>query len=167
MTIFSATTQIPSASQRMNEVVATVRLYMRDFPELNRLIKGEETSDRMIAWAVADTLDDFNSSPPFIGQVGLTNFPSTSLLREGTVIRVLESVGLLQTRNQVQYNDGGISFSVSDKAPLLLQWINMFKSNYEQKKIRIKSSMNVELAMTGHGVLSEYFIINGLYFNNY
>ncbi len=75
--------------------------------------------------------------------------------------------GLLQTRNQIQYNDGGISFSVSDKAPLLLQWISMFKSNYEQKKIRIKSSMNVELAMTGHGVLSEYFIINGLYFNNY
>ena len=144
-----------------------IRLYLRDFPELNRLISGEETSDRMIAWAVVDALDDFNSTPPFIGSYGLKNFPSVSLLREGAVIRILESVGLLQLRNQMNYSDGGITVSVSDKAQFLMSWINMLRGSYEQKKTRIKSSMNVELAFEGSGVHSEYFVINGVYLSGY
>jgi len=164
---FGPVTPLPQASARMNEVVAMIRLYMRDFAELNRLIKGEETSNRMIAWAVIDALDDWNTTPPFIGSVGLENFPSISLLREATVIRVLESVGLLQTRNQLSYSDGGISVSVSDKTPLLMRWIEMYRGSYEQKKHRMKSSMNIELAMAGAGTFSEYFVINGIYLMMY
>jgi hypothetical protein len=164
---FESTTVIPSASKRMNEIVAMIRLYIRDFPELNRLISGEETSDRMIAWAVVDALDDFNSTPPFIGNYGLTNFPSLSLLREATVIRILESVGLLQTRNQMNYSDGGIQVSVSDKGSMLMGWIQMFRNSYEQKKTRIKSSLNVELAFSGAGVSSEYFVVNSLYISTF
>lgn len=160
---FAPTVSLPQASARMNEVVAMIRLYMRDFPELNRLIKGEETSNRMIAWAVIDALDDWNSTPPFIGNASIERFPSISLLREGAVIRILESVGLLQTRNQLSYSDGGITVSVSDKAPLLLQWISLFRSSYEDKKHRMKSSMNIEMAMGGAGTFSEYFVINGIY----
>ena len=163
--MFSSTTQIPSASKRMNEMVAMIRLYLRDFPELNRLISGEETSDRMIAWAIIDALDDYNTTPPFIGSASLNNFPSTSLLREGAVIRILESVGLLQVRNQMNYSDGGVSVSISDKAPLLMGWIQMLRQSYEQKKIRIKSSMNVEMAFEGDGIHSEYFVVNGIYFS--
>lgn len=144
-----------------------IRLYMRDFPEFNRLIVGEETSNRMIAWAVVDCLDDWNTTPPFIGSASLDNFPSISLLREGTVIRILESVGLLQTRNQLQFSDGGISVSVSDKAPLLLQWISLFRNSYETKKNRMKASMNVEQAFAGTGTFSELFIINGIYLSSF
>ena len=164
---FSTTTYIPSASKRMNEVVAYVRLYLRDFPELNRLIKGEETSDRMIAWSVVDILDDFNTTPPFIGQFSLTNFPSLSLLRDGVSSRILESVAILQTRNQLNYSDGGISVSVSDKGQALLQLSQLIHQRYEMKKNRIKGSLNVELAFEGMGVASEYFVINGLYFSNF
>lgn len=158
---------LPNASRRMNEMIAIIRLYLRDFPELNRLIRGEETSNRMIAWAIVDALDDWNSTPPFIGDASLDRFPSVSLLREGAVIRILESVGLLQTRNQLQYSDGGLSVSVSDKAPLLLQWISMFRNAYEQKKNRMKASMNIEQAMAGTGTFSEYFVINGIYLSNF
>lgn len=165
--ILAPSIPIPSASARMNELVSMIRLYMRDFPELNRLTKGEETSNRMIAWAIIDALDDYNTTPPLLGMSSITNFPSTSLLREGAVIRILESVGLLQTRNQLQYSDGGLSVSVSDKAPLLLQWIGMFRNSYETKKLRLKSSINIEQAMAGTGTFSEYFVVNGVYLNNY
>ena len=165
--MYSASAVIPGASQKLSEVVAMIRLYLRDFPELNRLIKGEETSDRMIAWAVVDALDDFNSTPPFIGSYGLSNFPSTSLLREGATIRILESVGLLQLRNQMNYSDGGITVSVSDKSQFLMSWTNMLRQSYEQKKVRIKSSINVEMAFEGDGIHSEYFVINGVYFSGY
>lgn len=159
------TIPLPQASARMNELVAMIRLYLRDFPHLNRLTKGEETTDRMIAWAIIDALDDWNTTPPFIGNASLTNFPSVSLLREGAVIRVLESVGLLQTRNQLSYSDGGISVQVSDKTPILFEWIRLFRSSYEDKKSRMKSSMNIEQAMAGAGTFSEYHIVNGLYFH--
>ena len=158
---------ITAAQDDLLRFVSEVRMYLRDFAELNRLIDGEETSDRMIAWAIIDTLDDYNTTPPFIGSASLNNFPSISLLREGAVIRILESVGLLQVRNQMNYSDGGVSVSISDKAPLLMGWIQMFRQSYEQKKIRIKSSMNVELAFEGDGIHSEYFVVNGIYFSNF
>lgn len=163
--MFGTTTQIPSASKRMNEVVVMVRSFLRDFPELNRLIAGEETSDRMIAWAVADVLADYNGTPPFIGSVGITNFPNRSMLKDGVISYVLESVAILQTRNQIDYSDGGISVQVSNKGPMLLQAAQMFRARYEQQKMRTKASLNVEMAFDGGGITSEYFVVNGIYFN--
>lgn len=164
---FESTTVIPSASKRMNEIVAMIRLFLRDFPELNRLIAGEETSDRMIAWAVVDIIADYNGTPPFIGNASIQNFPNLSMLKDGAISQILESVAILQTRNQMQYSDGGISVSVSDKAPMLIQFAQMFRNRYEQQKIRTKSSLNVEYAFEGGGVESEYFVINGVYFSNF
>jgi len=89
------------------------------------------------------------------------------MLKDGVVSQVLESVAILQTRNQMQYSDGGISVSVSDKAPMLIQFAQMFRNRYEQQKIRTKSSLNVEYAFEGGGIESEYFVINGVYFSNF
>ena len=156
-------TPLPSASARMNEMIAYIRLYMRDFPELNRLIAGYESSPRMIAWAIVDALDDWNTTPPFIGNASLDNFPSKHLLARGAVISLLESVAMLQMRNQLQFTDGGITVSVNDKAPMLMQFISMMKAGYEDKKARMKSSLNIEMAMVGSGHFSEYFVVNGTY----
>jgi hypothetical protein len=157
------TTALPNDTARMNEMVAYVRLYMRDFPELNRLTQGYENSPRMVAWAIVDALDDWNTTPPFLGATSIANFPSKSLLCRGAVIALLESVGLLQMRNQLSFSDGGISVSVNDKAPMIMQWLSMMKASYEDKKVRMKSSMNVEMAMSGSGHHSEYSAINGTY----
>jgi hypothetical protein len=156
------TTPIPTASNRMNEMVDYVRLFLRDFPELNRLTQGYEHSPRMIAWAIIDTLDDWNSTPPFVGNVGITNMPSRHLICRGATISLLESVGLLQTRNQLTFSDGGLTVTVG-QPQLILQWLSMFKASYEQKKARFKASQNIELAMDGAGTFSEYFVINGIY----
>jgi len=147
----------------MNEMIAYVRLFTRDFPELNRLIEGEESSNRMIAWAIIDALDDWNTTPPFLNPISVADFPGRHLLCRGAVISLLESVGLLQTRNHLTFSDGGLTVSVSDKAPLLMQWISMFKASYEDKKRRVKASMNVEMAFEGAGAYSEYFVIDGSY----
>ena len=74
---------------------------------------------------------------------------------------------MLQLRNQMNYSDGGISVSISDKSQFLMGWIQMLRNSYEQKKIRIKSSLNVERGFEGGGVESEYFVINGVYFSNF
>lgn len=143
--------------------VGEVRMYLRDYPELNRLIEGEETSDRMIAWAVIDTLDDINNRPPAVGSFTVASFPYRSLLLRGTVITILESVGILQTRNQLQYSDGGISVGASDKAPMLMQWVQMLSASYEQKLDKWKISRNITEAFNGESVMSDYYFLGGYY----
>lgn len=167
MPLFNQETQLPSYNKTMAELVSMVRMYLRDYPHLNRLIEGEETSDRMIAWAILDAIQDFNTTPPFIGDIGIQSLVSIPLLRDKVVCTILESLYVLQTRNQVNYSDGGISFSISDKGQALYSFIQLLQQRYDMKVAKMKAALNVEMAMTGEGVLSEYFVINGLYFNNY
>ncbi len=158
---------IPGLSAQFNAFIHVMRLWMRDYPQLNRLIRGVEHSNRLIAWAVLDfLLSDFNSTPPPLGQFTLEQLLDlgyTSLARRGTAIALIESVGLLQTRNQLNFSDGGINVGISDKTPQLMQWLNMFQSKYEQDKTKIKISMNINEIIGERGVHSEYAFVNGFY----
>ena len=147
------------------DYVNLVRAKMRDYAELNRLIAGRESSDRDIATALLLALDDWNTTPPLLDAASLTNFPARALLIDGTIIQILQSVGLLQTRNHMQYSDGqGVQVGTSDKAPQLMAWLNMFVSSYEQKKFRYKQAKNLADAMGNRrGVASEYVDINGFF----
>lgn len=157
---------IPGLSDKFNAFIHTMRLWMRDYPQLNRLIRGEESSNRMIAWAVTDCLSDFNGTPPPLGQYSLEQLIDlgyTSLLRYGTAVNLLQSVGLLQTRNQLNFSDGGINVAISDKTPLLQSWIQMFQNKYEQDKLKIKVSLNIQGIMGEAGLHSEYYFVSGFY----
>lgn len=159
---------IPGMSQTTRDFVQLVRLYMRDFPELNRIVSGEESTDRQIAWAVLDALSDFNGTPPLIGNFAIEDLlgrSQQSLLLRMTVISLIESVGLLQTRNHINYSNGGISVGVNDKTPLLMNWLQYFQSKTEQMKLKLKVSLNIEgiLGSSNMGVASEYWAINGTY----
>jgi hypothetical protein len=138
-----------------------VRSFMRDYPELNRLIAGTESSNRQIVWAIMDTLDDFNTEPPFTN-FSMTTFPSMSLLIRGVVCSLLESIGLLQTRNHLSFNDGGLQVGVNDKTPFIQAWLQLFRNSYEDKKKKIKVAYNIESAWGG-GVGSEYRFCNNYY----
>jgi len=146
----------------MQAAIDMVRLFMRDFAHLNRLIKGEESSSRMIAWAILDTVDDWNTTPPLIGPVTVDTFPSLSLLREGATIRLLKSVVILGMRNYIQFSDGGTSVSFTANIPLLQNLIQIMTSEYEQKKLRHKTAVNISQGF-GAGIHSDYYIVNSWY----
>ena len=158
---------IPGVSETFGSFIQTVRLFTRDHPQLNRLVKGEESSDRMIAWAILDFLSDFAGTPPPLGyhtleQLFAMHYQSFAL--RGTVVALMQSVGILQTRNHLQFSDGGISVGVSDKTPMLMQWIRDFQNKYEQEKMQRKVSLNIaQLLGTFSGVHSELFFVNGWY----
>lgn len=153
--------ELPSANLSLENFINLVRAYMRDYPELNRLIAGEESSNRQIAWAILDTLDDYNTTPPFT-RFGINDFPSRSLLLRGVVCTLLESIGLLQTRNHLQFSDGGITVGVNDKTPFIQAWIQLFRGAYEDKKLKLKVAYNIEAAWGG-GIHSEFRFINNFY----
>jgi hypothetical protein len=158
---------VQSSSDTLKSFVQTVRLYLRDFAELNRLIAGEESSDRMIMWAVLDAMSNFNGTPHLtnISFEDLLGRNQGHLLLRMTVEALIESVGLLQTRNHLNYSDGGINVGVNDKTPLLMNWLQYYRSYTEQLKQRVKVALNIEgiLGPSHSGVFSELSAINGSY----
>lgn len=153
--------EVPNSELELNQMVNQIRLFIRDHVEVNRLIKGVESSNRQIVWAISDTLDDFNTTPPFT-QFGIGNFPSKHVLIRGVVATLLESVGMLQTRNHLSFSDGGLQVGVSDKTPFIQSWIQLLRGQYEEKKNRLKVAYNIESGW-GRGVHSEYLFANNFY----
>lgn len=158
---------LPGASPTLQAFVALVREYTRDHPELNRLTRGEESSNRQIAWAVLDALDDLNGTPPitYFSLDELLAKQQKSLLLRMTVIALIESVGLLQTRNHINGSDGGISTGVNDKTPMLMNWLQYFKASTEQAKLRFKVAHNISqiIGPGNTGIHSEYWAVNNTY----
>lgn len=151
----------------MAAFVQVVRDYTRDHAELNRLIAGQESNDRLIAWAVLDAISLFNGTPHFT-QMSLEDLLSRnqhSLMLRLTVITLIESVGLLQTRNHINYSNGGLNVGVNDKTPLLLQWLQYFKASTMQMLERTKVALNIEgiLGSGNSGVHSELWAVNATY----
>jgi len=158
---------LPGMSPAFRNFVQEVRYFTRDIPELNRLTAGEESSDRQIAWAALDALSDFNGTPHLTTMI-LEDFLERNqrhLLLRMTVVSLIESVGLLQTRNHINYSNGGVNVGVNDKTPMLMNWLQYFKSSTEQKKTRFKVAINIEgmMGRGGSGVSSELWSVNGTY----
>jgi hypothetical protein len=154
-----ATALQPQINANMRMLINLVRLYTRDQPELNRLIAGYESSDQQIMWAIIDALSDWNNTPPRIGFVDITTHPAISLLVRGITISLLESVGLLMTRNHLSFSDGGIQVGINDKTPFIQSWLQLLRNNYEEKKLKLKIALNIEQSWGG-GVWSEFALLS-------
>jgi len=150
----------------IGQLAEYTRERMRDYPELNRLTAKWDHSPRHLKWAVIDTMSDWSSTPPFIGQnlQMIIDRNWVSLFTRGVVITALEGLGLLHMRNFISYSDGGMN--VQTENPQMIQsWLQMLKNEYEQKKQRALIATNIENALgTGsHGVHSEYYFVNAFY----
>lgn len=139
------------------DFIGQVRDYLRDQAEFNALLDGQETGDSLIGLAADLAADDWNATPPFIGEVTVENHPSRYILFLGTLIQVLRSSGILQSRNNLNYSDGGLTVATSDKAPQYMAWINQWMNEYERKKRSNKISRNAGSAYGG--ISSEYMFI--------
>lgn len=141
---------------------------MRDFAPLNLLIRGEESSDRMIAWATVDFLSDFNGTPPFSAYSldDLISMQLQSMCVRGTVISLMQSLMIFYARNNLPFTDGGLQVHINDKAPVILQMSGLLQSSFEQTKRMVKTAINVESIMDSgpSGVHSDYAAMSALGF---
>jgi hypothetical protein len=142
--------------------VPEVRAYIRDFPELNRLISGEETSNRLIEYCVHLAIDEYNTTPPLTGSHSIANFPSRVILLHLTIIHILTSVGILHSRNRFSYNDGGFSVETEQQESLYQRWIQLLRSQTAPRLQALKVAKNIEGGW-GAGLGSEYGWIHGWY----
>lgn len=144
----------PDQSRRADKAKKYLRLFMMDTPQLNRLTLKEESWDELITFALDMAISDWNSTTPMIGEVNIGNFPSLYLLMHGGAIQLLKSQGLLQARNELNYNTGGSSFMRSNKTNYYQSWMINFSNEYEMKKRNMKIQQNISGGWGG--VSSEY-----------
>lgn len=155
---------LPQNDQMLEQYVTAVRTFMRDHEELNRLTKGQESNDRMLAWCVLDALNMMNMTVPLTNW-SLKEAPPALLVR-AAVITALESVGLLKSRNTLQFSDS--MGTVSKENPqLIMNWIQLFRATYDQKISEYKIYQNVMGGLVGAGALSEYSWVNNGYYGVY
>lgn len=150
----SSTTQRPEATTRMQKAKRYLRLFMRDTPQLNRLIRQEESDSELFDFAIEMTISDWNTTTPVMGYVDICNYPSLFLLLHGSAIQLLKSQGLYQARNELNYSAGGSSFVRSNKTNYYMQWMINFANEYETKKRNLKIQQNVNRGWGG--AASEY-----------
>jgi hypothetical protein len=146
--------QSVSGTSRMERARRYLRLFLRDTPELNRLIRKEESNLEMLTFAIEMTISDWNSTSPFIDRIDINNYPSLYLLMNGAVIQILKSQGLYQARNELSYQAGNSSFMRFNKSNYYMQWAINLQNDYEVKKRNMKISKNI-IGGWG-GVASEY-----------
>jgi len=164
---FDSLRGVPGISDTMLSTVDAVRRYMRDHPQLNRLINGEESSDRMILYALMDAISTFNGRPP------PNKYTLEQMIQEDclpilirlTVITLLEGIGLLQTRNHVNYSAGGTNVGINDKTPMIMGWLRYFKETTDAELLRKKTSLNIMsiLGPGNAGVSSEYWTVHNTF----
>ena len=152
---------MPPPPSDLQVVREAVRNFLRDFAHENRLVAGEESSNPQIDLAILMALDDFNfATVPLIGNFQLSTFPSLSLLVTGAAIWVLKSTGILQTRNFLNFNSGGISAVLSDRSAAWQNWIRVLQQEYETKKAEVKAFLNLREGWGGvatpYGSLAYY-----------
>lgn len=135
---------------------------MRDWPELNRLIEGVESSNRFIGYCVWLAIDEWNTTPP-LSSHSLSDFPSRVILLNLTLIHLLTSVGILKSRNRFRYNDGGFSVETETQADEYQRWVQLLRATSQasdQKIQSLKRALNIEGGW-GAGIGSTYGFING------
>ena len=140
----------------LEKVRKYLRLFLNDTPELNRLIRKQESTDEKLDLCILLAVDDYNITSPPLGFNLVENFPSMWLLIYGATIQVLRSAGLLHSRNELLYQSGNVSVRIFDKTQLYQSWINQFAQEYDTKKRSFKISQNIESTLGEGGVRSEY-----------
>lgn len=146
--------QTVQGTSRQERARRYLRLFLRDTPQLNRLIRKEESDNELLDFAIEMTISDWNSTSPHIDRVDIQNYPSLYLLMHGAVIQIMKSQGLYQARNELQYQAGGSSFMRFNKSSYYMNWMINLSNDYEIKKRNMKIAKNI----TGGwgGVSSEY-----------
>lgn len=145
--------------------VGDVRLYLRDYEDLNRIITGQEHSLEMIVKATLLMLDEFASTPPPLGYFTLEQLLTTYYWRHGcllgTVAHLLRSLLLLVNRNTLSFSDGGIQVALEEARVGLLQSMEaQIRAEWRQALHQKKMGMNIEMAQGYDGLPSEYMLIN-------
>jgi hypothetical protein len=135
--------------------LAEVRLELRDFPEVNRLLDEYEFDAAEVHYAAMKCVDYFNEVPPSLDQVyDGSSFPSRFHWMEGTIYYLLRIAVAWYDRNKLEYNAGGVAINDLNRSEAYLRHMQMRQQKWEDWVRRTKLKLNSESGFLSLG--SEY-----------
>jgi len=141
---------------------AALRAFIKDNEDLNRILKfKEENTDSELELYLNMAFGFLNSIPPYIGPFGFDTFPIPNLLIHQATIEALISNSIVQARNELAYNNGGITVKISDGN----RYMNILQILYRATDMEIKALTNIKIAINisnGYGgISSPYSYLHG------
>jgi len=146
---------------RMSEIIEDVRIMMRDIESKNLLEDGVQFSDDSLYVYIKQAIRDINRTPPTTSY-DIETISDLLLVSQGTIIFALRSEGLLQMRNQLSYNDGGVSIDPNNKTGMYQSWAQNLYQEYERDKKEFKRTVLARRSGAGFIGISSQF--SGDYF---
>ena len=114
------------------ELVDELRMFISDdIPSKNILNNQEqEFSDTKLKFFLRRALGDINDHPPLTSYT-IEEAPD-DLLLSGAALYAMIAEGILQARNQLDYNDAGFSISMFNKTGVYQGWAGFLLQTYTQ-----------------------------------
>ena len=140
----------------------SLRAFIKDQSTKNRLLNfAQENTDDELDLYLNMSLGFLNVIPPYVGSYSFATFPIPLLLIHQATIECLISNGILNSRNDLTYNNGGITVRISDGDKYLkhLQWLTRIADQAINSLIKIKIALNIEGGFGG--VNSPYAYLHG------
>jgi hypothetical protein len=127
--------------------VSEVREFIKDKPEFNHLLDGEEFSPVQINMSIELAIDHFNGEIP-VSNYSNNDFPKKDLLMSGTLYKLMSGASALLARNHMSFSDGGLQIPVEERITLYQSLAEMYKVDFETRTQKWKINNNIE---TGWG----------------
>jgi len=115
------------------ELVADLRAMLADEVAAKNILNGQaqQFSDTRLKFFLKFAMSDINGAPPDTTYT-LDDFPDPSIPVLGAMIFALISEGIIQARNQLDYNDAGFSISMFNKTGVYQGWASFLISMYSK-----------------------------------
>lgn len=120
--------------------IKRIRLHLKDFAERNQLIDGEESTDAQIEEAIISIYNHCVIAPPKKMDIPLLDMTKFMWFKFGVIAQLLDAEALLNIRNTLPYQDGGVQIDENYKAgPYSTYAMNLFSKfemGLKEQKIR-------------------------------
>lgn len=147
----------------LDEYVAGLRKFIKDYEDLNRLLNFSlENDDESLKLYLNMAQGYLNAIPPMlqdprslsINDIAL--FPMPSLLLHQATIECLVSNSIVASRNDLTYNNGGVTVKIDDgnRYMNMLQALYKITDNELSMYVKLKIAMNIE---GGYGGIASPF----------
>jgi hypothetical protein len=120
--------------------IKRIRLFLKDFTEKNQLLDGEESTNDVISEAITSVYNHCVIAPPVKMDMPLEDMTKFIWFKFGVVSQLLDSEAILNIRNTLPYQDGGVQVDENYKAgPYSTYAINLwqkFETGLKEQKLR-------------------------------
>jgi hypothetical protein len=146
----------------LDDYRTALRSYIKDRTDANRILKfvQENTNDELDMY-INMALGFLNGIPPLVGEYSFDSFPIPSLLLHQATIECLISNGIVYSRNDLTYNNGGVTVRISDGDRYLRQLQMLYRVTDSEISSLVKLKIALNIYGGFGGTYSPYVRLHG------